>query len=116
MYVFQCLLFFTISTTRVLLASSNATYLPSGVIRPKLVVVVLIGHSVTSRVVSVLDVAFSVVVLVCEVWHPASTSVPLIVVLVVVSVVWVCCAHRYPANSGIAAKAASFFIVPPNRG
>src|SRR5437879_3348474 len=105
MYVFQFLLLFTISTTRVLPVSSRRTYFPSGINRPKLVEVVVTGHSVTHLLVSVFVFPASLVDLTCVVRHPSSTSVPLIVVVVVVSV-WVGCAQRYPAKTGTTKRAA----------
>src|SRR5260221_2887628 len=86
---------FTTSMTRVLLGSSNRTNLPSEVTIPKVVVVVVTGHSVDSVVVFVVVVLdeFSVGLVVsadrfsvCVVLHAASTSVPFQVVVVVVSV------------------------------
>src|ERR1017187_6476831 len=53
MSLLQTLLDFIISTTLVLLASSKRTILPSGVSRPKEVVVVVAGQSVTTFVVTV---------------------------------------------------------------
>src|SRR4051812_6164732 len=134
----QSLFFFITSITRVLLGWSKLTYCPFSVMRPKLDVLVVIGHSVVyeSLLLVVVLVVFSsgwVVSLlsrcaVCEVWQLASTRVPVHVlfeslwVVVCVSVVrlsvcvwlpdWLC-AIRKPANNGIAAIAVSFFMVPP---
>src|SRR4051812_34445959 len=124
----QSLFFFITSITRVLLGWSKLTYWPFSVMRPKFVVLVVIGHSVVyeSLLLVVVLVVFSsgcVVSLlsrcaVCEVWQLASTRVPVNVlfdwslwVVVCVSVrlsvcVWLpdwLCAIRKPANNGIAA-------------
>src|ERR1051326_5266539 len=128
-FLLHFLLCLTTSMIFVLLGSSKVTYWPSGVMRPKVVVVVVTGHSVVYVFV------FVVVVLVvfssgCDVsvvsrfavWvvrHPASTRVPfqvlldvVVVVVCVVLVVWSDWAHRNPANNGITAMLVSFFIVP----
>jgi len=120
MSLLQTLLDFIISTTLVLLASSKWTILPSGVSRPKEVVVVVAGHSVTTFVVRWSDWRsgrYSFFLLgtggITALVDQCAAKFTVVVVVVLLVSVWSVCALRQPTKIDRTATAANL-IFPPN--